>query len=272
MADTEVAGETTAHDPVDDPAATASLASHGVRREPVREPVIVPIVTPPFMSSSLRGSPLQTANATMRDHTPRRRPTIWQHTLRGLVIGVSALISVVLLAPLVTALVAALWALVTEMIATLTIVRLVHQGSFLQTVDAMGALSVASRVGFAAIGYLGLYCSLLALQAGLLGRGRGRLFVIPGALLTASALVLFAVSIALCWPLLAPLQAPRALLIGVALYLIVDTVALAALLVDARETRRRWSVRRRSRSHAPRPAQAPEQPRPPALPPTLAGA
>lgn len=271
MAETEVVGEKAARAPLNDSAARAYLLPRepfrDSARDSAREPVIVPIVTPPVAPTATHDSALQPA----RETAPAPQLTIWQRALRSVLVGATTLIGVALLAPLVIALVAALWALVTETIATLTIVRLVHQGSFLQTADAMGALSVASRVGFAAIGYLGLCCSLMALLAGLLGRGKGRLFVIPGALLTASALALFASSIALCWPLLAPLHAPRALLLGVALYLILDTVTLATLLVDARQTRRRWSTRRHA-GRAPRRGQAPGQPQPPALPPTLAGA
>ena len=261
MAETEVVGEKTAQSPVDD-------TSDSARAQPR-----APIVTPPVMPTAAPDTTIQAAAQPTREDSPARRLTVWQRAMRSLLVGVTTLISVVLLAPIVVALGAALWALVTETIATLTIVRLIHQGSFLQTADAMGALSVASRVGFAAIGYLGLYCSLMALLAGLMGRGRGRLFIIPGALLTASALILFATSVALCWPLVEPLQVPRAVLVGVALYLTLDTVTLATLLVDARETRRRWSARRhRSRGASRRRGQAPEHQQPPALPPTLAGA
>ncbi len=182
------------------------------------------------------------------------RLTFWQRIGRALVALLSALFCAVLLAPLALALLAALAALLADGLAALAIARLVAQGALIQAGDAMNLLSVASRVGFLAIGYLGLLCALMTLLAGLLGRGQGRLFIIPGALLTASALVLVGASVALCWPLLAPLLAilallapPRAILLAVALYLILDTVTLASLLADTRETRRRWLRLRRTR-------------------------
>jgi hypothetical protein len=190
---------------------------------------------------------------------------------RGLIVAVSALVYVVLLAPVALAVVAAVAALATDGLAALTIVRLIKDGSLLQTGAAMNALSVASRIGFLAVGYLGLLFALNALLAGLLGRGQGRLFIIPGALLTASALVLLATSVALCWPLLALLNAPGAALIVAALYVALDTVALAMLFADARDVRRWFSVRRSQPAAAT--ALTPETPpAPPTLPPTLAGA
>jgi hypothetical protein len=179
------------------------------------------------------------------------RLTFWQRTGRALIVLLSALISAVLLAPLALALLAALAALLADGLAALAIARLVAQGALIQAGDAMNLLSVASRVGFLAVGYLGLLCALMTLLAGLLGRGQGRLFIIPGALLTASALVLVGASAALCWPLLTPLLAglapPHAVSLAVALYLILDTVTLASLLADTRETRRRWLRLRRKR-------------------------
>ena len=179
------------------------------------------------------------------------RLTFWQRIGRALIVLLCALISAALLAPLALALLAALAALLADGLAALAIARLVAQGALIQAGDAMNLLSVASRVGFLAVGYLGLLCALMTLLAGLLGRGQGRLFIIPGALLTASALVLVGASVALCWPLLAPLLAglalPRAVSLAVALYLILDTVSLASLLADTRETRRRWLRLRRKR-------------------------
>lgn len=211
------------------------------------------------------------ASVTAPGASAAPRLTLLQHALRIVVVAVTFLVCVLLLAPVIVAIVAAIWALVTDTFAVLTITRLVRQGSILQTDAAMTALTIGSRVGFAAVGYLGLFFALMTLLSGLFGRGRGRLFIIPGALLTASGLILFATSVALCWPLLAPLHAPHAALIGLALYLTFDTIALASLLADARETRR-WLRRRRTRAtrrHSPK--QAIER-RPPDTPPTLAGA
>jgi MFS family permease len=183
------------------------------------------------------------------------RLTFGQRIGRALIALLIALFSAVLLAPLALALLAALAAVVADGLAALAIARFIAQGALIQAGDAINLLSVASRVGFLAIGYLGLLCALMTLLAGLLGRGQGRLFIIPGALLTASALVLVGASAALCWPLLAPLLTmlaglapPRVVALAVALYLILDTVTLAGLLADTHETRRRWLRLRRKRS------------------------
>jgi len=202
-----------------------------------------------------------------------------QRMLRGLVSLAATLICVVALAPPVVALLAALAAFITEVVAVVNVVILFRQGAFLQMADAMNALSVASRVGFLAVGYLGLFCALMALLSGMLGRGRGRLFMIPGALLTASALVLFATSLALCWPLVAPLAAlALPYRIGLAIigaYVLLDTVTLATVLADTRQTRRRAPARRRAsrdpRARNPRStAAAARGDAPPTPPPTLA--
>lgn len=202
-------------------------------------PIIVPVLTP--------APPAAVASSATA------RLTLTQRALRSLLVLAAALIGIILLAPLVTAAVAAIWALVTDAFSVATIVRLIMQGNLLQTGAAMNALSIASRIGFVAIGYLGLFYALVALLAGLLGRGKGRLFIIPGALLSASALLLFAVSIALSWPLIALLHLPHPLLLGGAIYLALDTIALATLLADTRETRRAWLAQRRA-SRPARPA------------------
>jgi hypothetical protein len=196
-----------------------------------------------------------------------------QRIERGLLSLGVGLACALLFAPVAIALLAALASLVTDGVATLVIIRLVKQGIFLQTGDAMTALSIASRVGFLAIGYLGLVCALMTLMSGLLGRGRGRLFIIPGALLTASALVLFASGIALCWPLVAPLISLTSLRIAVvtlAVYTALDTATLAALMADTRQTRRRaLHVRATASGSAGRDAKDARHEAPPA-PPTLA--
>jgi hypothetical protein len=192
--------------------------------------------------------------------------TFLQHVERSVLIAAVLLVSAVLLAPIALAVIAAIWALVTDTLATVTIVQLIQRGSLLETGDAMSALSIASRIGFLAVGYLGFFFALMSLLAGLLGRGRGRLFIIPGALLTASGLVLLATSVALCWPLLAPLHATPGALIAIGAYFALDAIAVATLLADTHETRRRWRAARRRRA----PTATKKGKSPSGMPPTLA--
>ncbi|HEX8729367.1 MAG TPA: hypothetical protein VF739_12125 [Ktedonobacterales bacterium] len=205
-------------------------------------------------------------DATRTQPTPRL--TAPQQLQRALITLLAGTVSVALLSPFIAALVTAFVALLADGLSLADILWLLVHGELMQADIPLRALSVASRLGLMAIGYLGLCCALMTLLGGLLGRGRGRLFIIPGALLTASALALFATSVALAWPLLAPLDLSRAALLAIALYLTLATVALATLLADTRQTRRRW-LRARTLVAAPRRRRDPE---PSAPPPTLAGA
>lgn len=200
--------------------------------------------------------------------TPPARLTLSQQMRRALIVSLACVVCATLLAPFLVALVTALVAILADALALANIVWLLVHGELLQADIPLRALSIASRLGLMAIGYLGLFCALMTLLAGLLGRGRGRLFIIPGALLTASALALFATSVGLAWPLLAPLDLPRAVLLAVAFYLTLATVALATLLADTRQTRARWRRARALVGAAPRrrPSTATRRP------PTLAGA
>ncbi len=174
------------------------------------------------------------------------RLTSWQQAERAALVAVALLIVLVLVAPIVLALVAMVWALVTDSAAAVNVARLLREGRLLETEPAMNSLSVASRIGFVAIGYLGYFFALMALLAGLLGRGRGRLFIIPGALLTGSALILLFTSGALAWPLITLLGASHGALAALAFYALLDAVALATTLADTRYTRRQWRRARRS--------------------------
>jgi hypothetical protein len=200
--------------------------------------------------------------------TPPVRLMASQHPRRALIVSLACVVCATLLAPFLVALVTAFVAILADALALANIVWLLVHGGLLQADIPLRALSIASRLGLMAIGYLGLFCALMTLLAGLLGRGRGRLFIIPGALLTASALALFAASVGLAWPLLAPLDLPRAVLLAVALYLTLATVALATLLADTRQTRAHWRRARALVGAASRRRAATAT----RLPPTLAGA
>lgn len=173
-----------------------------------------------------------------------------------------------LIAPVIAAVIVALAALATDIISLLAIARYLYEGRILDSGGAMGLLSISSRVGFAALGYLAVICALMSLIAGLLGRGRARLFVVPGAMLSICGLLLVSVGVYLCWPLVAPLHAPRVTFILAAAYLALDAVAFATLMTDTRITLSAW-LRRRARA---RTAASRLRREPPAAPPTLAGA
>ncbi len=147
---------------------------------------------------------------------------------------------VILLAPVVAAIVVVIVAAVTDVLAALNVARLLLQGHLLQAGQAMNVILSASRLGFLALGYLGLFTALIALADGLLGRGRGRLFIIPGIILTGSALILFATSVVLATPLLTSLHLSHRTLAALALVFAVNAVAIATFLADTRDTRRRW--------------------------------
>ncbi len=163
---------------------------------------------------------------------------------------------VILLAPVVIAAVVVIAAAVTDGLAALTAARLLVQGHLLQAAQAMNVILSASRLGFLSLGYLGLFTALIALADGLLGRGRGRLFIIPGIILTGSALILFATSVVVATPLLASLHLSHRTLAALALVFAVNAVAIATFLADTRDTRRRWI-------RLPKPRQPQDEPQPP---------
>ena len=226
--------------------------------EAMPDALLISDVVEKFTAPAAHGTP---------DAAPTRL-TASQQMRRALVVSLTGIVCATLLTPFLVALVTAFVAILAGALALANIVWLLVHGELLQADIPLRALGIASRLGLMAIGYLGLLCALMTLLAGLLGRGRGRLFIIPGALLTASALALFATSVALAWPLLEPLDLPRAVLLVIALYLTLATVALATLLVDTRQTRARWRRARALVGAAPR-RRAPTATR---LPPTLAGA
>lgn len=253
MAETNVAGPVAGD--ADDEGASQRLAAASRSDDSAPERAAAPAdATPAPYADAPPSDGASPAAPTLDDteppHVTPTRPTRGQRKLPRRKRLAKTLVWAVALAPLVIALLAALGAFITEGVAAIDLAILFRRSAFLQMGDPMNALSVASRVGFLAIGYLGLFCALMALLAGALGRGRGRLFIIPGALLTASALVLFAASIALCWPLVAPLAAlPLPYRIGllvIGAYVLLDTVALAAALADTRQTRRRTPGKRRA--------------------------
>jgi hypothetical protein len=142
-------------------------------------------------------------------------------------------------APMVAA-TAALWAVGSALIALARIALAAQTGQALNNSDipdSLRTLETAARIGFLAIGYLALIFALMTLMAGLFGRGWGRLFILPGALFSATALGLLCLGAVLVASLASHLPIPPAWLIPLALYALVDAVLVSGALVDVRLTR-----------------------------------
>ena len=143
------------------------------------------------------------------------------------------------IAPLAAAIVA-LWATGTALITLTRLITLAREGQALTSPTTPGllrSLDIAARAGFLAIGYLALIFALIALMAGLLGRGWGRLFILPGVVFSATALALIGVGVAFAAPLVNLLPIPAAWLIPLAMYALVDAILVSSVLVDVRPTR-----------------------------------
>lgn len=199
--------------------------------------------SPPEPPDSSEDEPISTPDAPSPTTTDpvsvTTTPTLKWSTRIALAFALP-IAGVILLAPVVIAAVVVIAAAVTDGLAALTAARLLVQGHLLQAGQAMNVILSASRLGFLALGYLGLFTALIALADGLLGRGRGRLFIIPGIILTGSALILFATSVVVATPLLASLHLSHRTLAALALVFVVNAVAIATFLADTRDTRRRW--------------------------------
>ncbi len=143
------------------------------------------------------------------------------------------------IAPLAAAIVA-LWAIGKALITLTQLITLARAGQALTsptTPELLNSLDIAARAGFLAIGYLALIFALIALMAGLFGRGWGRLFILPGAAFSATALALLGIGAVFAPPLVHLLPVPAAWLIPLAMYALVDAVLVSSVLVDVRPTR-----------------------------------
>ncbi len=172
-----------------------------------------------------------------------------------------ALFLVLAIAP-VAALLAALWASGSALVSLARLVMLIQAGQALSspaTPALLGALDTAARAGFLAIDYLALIFALITLMAGLFGRGWGRLFVLPGAVFSVTALALMVIGALVAAPLANELSMPAAWLVPLMLYALIDAALVSAVFVDLRQTRspsatgrHRAARQRRAAPQAPR--------------------
>lgn len=203
--------------------APASIAA------PLPDPVLDPgsgraPTTAPLTAAAPRGR---------RRTAPRQGPA-----LAAPLIAVAIFLAMVI-APMAAA-IAALWAAGTALISLARIVLLARAGQTLTSADIpalLRGLETAARVGFLAIGYLALIFALMTLMGGLFGRGWGRLFILPGAIFSATALALLCLGVVLAAPLANHLPMPQAWLIPPAVYALVDAILVSGMLVDVRLTR-----------------------------------
>jgi hypothetical protein len=143
------------------------------------------------------------------------------------------------LAP-VAALGAAIWAGWTGLKALWELYDLAHAGQILtdpQTLTLLSSLETVERVGFLALSYLALIFALITLMGGLLGRRWGRLYILPGAIFTATAMALFTVGLLFAAPLAAKTPVSEDWLIALAIYALMDAPVVSGALVDTRLTR-----------------------------------
>lgn len=149
------------------------------------------------------------------------------------------------------AMLASVWALIAGVVALSRLAALLASGQALTsstTLTLLQSLDVAARIGFLSLSYLALIFALISLMGGLFGRRWGRLFILPGAALTGSALALMAASAALAAPLLSALPFSGAWLAPIALYALLDAVLVSGFLTDTRLTRAPSPRRRRRAS------------------------
>ncbi len=142
-------------------------------------------------------------------------------------------------APL-TATVVAIWAAWTATNTLARLVTLTRAGQALSnptTPTLLRTLGTAGRAGFLAVGYLALIFALMTLMAGLIGRGWGRLFILPGVTFSVIALALMGIGVVFAAPLANDLPLPAAWLIPLGIYALIDAVLVSGVLVDARPTR-----------------------------------
>ncbi|HEX9036260.1 MAG TPA: hypothetical protein VF808_04655 [Ktedonobacterales bacterium] len=132
------------------------------------------------------------------------------------------------------------WAAIVSLAAVWRLVGLIRSGNALVsplTPHYLRTLDAAGRAGFVASGYLALVFALMTLMAGLFGRWWGRLFIVPGAVFTVTALILLGIGVWLEAPVMGALGLPANWVIALGAYALADAAFVSAALVDARFTR-----------------------------------
>lgn len=154
-----------------------------------------------------------------------------------------------LLLPPVFFLVSGLWNTVAYISGVWTLWHEITAWRIADMFTTLGAVDTSLRFAVAGVSYFALILSFIVLLAGLLGRRRQHIFLLPGVLLCAPIVVIFIFATTLSFSVLAT----RFHLAGWMQYLLisfvlVNALVLAALLLDLRPaTRRRWLAHHRRR-------------------------
>jgi len=183
-------------------------------------------------------------------------------------IGVTAL-AVLLYAPPVLALVAGGTACASGVVRLVQLQQEFGAGQLDQTLSDLPALGSAVTIAFASLAYLALLFGLSVLIAGLIGHGRQHLYIIPGSMLSFSALLAFTIAAYALIPDLAAYTGWGAVPFVILFSCIGVNAAVLGLLVTdlrpARAARRATSARPYQRAAASEPRRvtsvgaAPEQ-------------
>lgn len=190
--------------------------------------------------------------------------------------GAVVLVLAVLFAPPVALLIAGCWSVVAYVTSAVTLYKLIAASRLADLLGPLQTLDMAGRIAATSAGFYALLCGLLVLAAGLLGKRWRRLFLVPGTVLSIPAALAFYLALRLTLDAIAP----RYSLSGIAqaaltIYLLLDAVLLAGLLVDLRprprharnRPRPRWRRDQRGQRDAdPEPEFELEQPASPSLP------
>lgn len=208
---------------------SAPYQAHGANHAPSTRPLGIPDSAP-----APRTAPLAAISPGARKRSFPRLVAAFAAS-----IVTFAFTLVLVIAPLAATIVA-VWASWTAANALARLVTLTRSGQALSsptTPTLLRTLDTAGRAGFLAIGYLALIFALITLMAGMIGRGWGRLFILPGVAFSTIALTLMGVGVMFATPLTKDLPLPASWLIPLAIYALIDAVLVSGVLVDARLTR-----------------------------------
>ncbi len=157
---------------------------------------------------------------------------------------VTAALIGLLLPPLIF-LVSGLWNTVAYISGVWTLWHEITTWRIADMFTTLGAVDTSLRFAVAGVSYFALILSFIVLLAGLLGRRRQRVFLLPGLLLCAPIVVIFIFATTLSFSVLAT-RFPLAEWTQYPLisFVLLNALVLAALLLDLRPaTRRRWLAR-----------------------------
>ena len=173
-----------------------------------------------------------------------RRIISWLREMGAEFLALAALlvIALFLALPLLLALVAGSVGGVTCLLALVGAWQSFHAAHYQAIANDFPTIEDSAKIAFAGIAYLALLFALNVLIAGLIGRRRQHLYLIPGMLLTFPALVVFTISATLIIRMISGMTGQPELPFGIFFgYAGLAAVVLALLLTDLRTKRRRVS-------------------------------